>query len=156
MIRRPSRSTLFPYTTLFRSDVGVGADLQHALARIDAEDPRRVVGRNADEPIERQLAFVDGRQEKPEVILDLRLAARRFPHVLPADVFFFLRVRRVIRADDFQRAVVDRVPKRGRVLVGHPEAEAVRTELLHVFPGREEKRPRKTWRSSVLTASASG
>src|SRR2546427_5613460 len=25
MIRRPPRSTLFPYTTLFRSDVGVGA-----------------------------------------------------------------------------------------------------------------------------------
>src|SRR3712207_7984202 len=24
MIRRPPRSTLFPYTTLFRSDVGVG------------------------------------------------------------------------------------------------------------------------------------
>src|SRR3712207_7315290 len=25
MIRRPPRSTLFPYTTLFRSDVGAGA-----------------------------------------------------------------------------------------------------------------------------------
>src|SRR3712207_8235436 len=25
MIRRPPRSTLFPYTTLFRSDVGLGA-----------------------------------------------------------------------------------------------------------------------------------
>src|SRR3712207_7717232 len=26
MIRRPPRSTLFPYTTLFRSDVGEGVD----------------------------------------------------------------------------------------------------------------------------------
>src|SRR3712207_9498752 len=28
MIRRPPRSTLFPYTTLFRSDLGRGLDLQ--------------------------------------------------------------------------------------------------------------------------------
>src|SRR5437899_10240112 len=27
MIRRPPRSTLFPYTTLFRSSLGVGLDL---------------------------------------------------------------------------------------------------------------------------------
>src|SRR5256885_14426095 len=29
MIRRPPRSTLFPYTTLFRSGVGDGLDLRH-------------------------------------------------------------------------------------------------------------------------------
>src|SRR5258708_10666444 len=42
MIRRPPRSTLFPYTTLFRSDHG--QHLQHRLQpdeRIRA-DPRRV------------------------------------------------------------------------------------------------------------------
>src|SRR4051812_49789528 len=27
MIRRPPRSTLFPYTTLFRSELGLGGDL---------------------------------------------------------------------------------------------------------------------------------
>src|SRR5256885_12638334 len=35
MIRRPPRSTLFPYTTLFRSihgDVGIGAEAQLQLA----------------------------------------------------------------------------------------------------------------------------
>src|SRR2546430_13111194 len=32
MIRRPPRSTLFPYTTLFRSDPAAGADLQHVRA----------------------------------------------------------------------------------------------------------------------------
>src|SRR2546425_5336208 len=34
MIRRPPRSTLFPYTTLFRSDVGVSRDeaVQRALS----------------------------------------------------------------------------------------------------------------------------
>src|SRR3712207_7480258 len=34
MIRRPPRSTLFPYTTLFRSDVGCGAGfLTNELAK---------------------------------------------------------------------------------------------------------------------------
>src|SRR5256885_8796080 len=44
MIRRPPRSTLFPYTTLFRSGLRLGADdyltkdvsLPHLLARIAA------------------------------------------------------------------------------------------------------------------------
>src|SRR5256886_11214845 len=31
MIRRPPRSTLFPYTTLFRSNVGVHAPIMRAL-----------------------------------------------------------------------------------------------------------------------------
>src|SRR5687768_18224321 len=37
MIRRPPRSTLFPYTTLFRSVafVGLGKSSEHALALID-------------------------------------------------------------------------------------------------------------------------
>src|SRR2546422_4257688 len=30
MIRRPPRSTLFPYTTLFRSQAGDAVDLEHA------------------------------------------------------------------------------------------------------------------------------
>src|SRR5258706_12778737 len=33
MIRRPPRSTLFPYTTLFRSHVGAGAHVQSARHR---------------------------------------------------------------------------------------------------------------------------
>src|SRR2546429_5945714 len=33
MIRRPPRSTLFPYTTLFRSPLGDPAAAQHALRR---------------------------------------------------------------------------------------------------------------------------
>src|SRR5690349_22751950 len=31
MIRRPPRSTLFPYTTLFRSDIALGARPEHPL-----------------------------------------------------------------------------------------------------------------------------
>src|SRR3712207_7297179 len=33
MIRRPPRSTLFPYTTLFRSTVGAGVDAGQAAAQ---------------------------------------------------------------------------------------------------------------------------
>src|SRR2546430_8106728 len=42
MIRRPPRSTLFPYTTLFRSVVGEGLGEAHA-------DPRPDAGRQADQ-----------------------------------------------------------------------------------------------------------
>src|SRR3712207_7269068 len=56
MIRRPPRSTLFPYTTLFRSDVdAAAADLRpHGLA--DAEDGvlRAAVDRLARQPDERR------------------------------------------------------------------------------------------------------
>src|SRR3712207_9155130 len=50
MIRRPPRSTLFPYTTLFRSGVGVDVDHRRAgavlgqrgrLARADRQDEDR-------------------------------------------------------------------------------------------------------------------
>src|SRR2546429_6455519 len=34
MIRRPPRSTLFPYTTLFRSELELGARLQAAHVRL--------------------------------------------------------------------------------------------------------------------------
>ena len=46
MIRRPPRSTLFPYTTLFRSHREVGHDREH---RDDGADDER--GRHADDPV---------------------------------------------------------------------------------------------------------
>src|SRR5690348_17505153 len=49
MIRRPPRSTLFPYTTLFRSGHGPG----HARARraVARRRPRRGPGRGGDRPL---------------------------------------------------------------------------------------------------------
>src|SRR3712207_7529788 len=66
MIRRPPRSTLFPYTTLFRSPCSrngrrlVGhADLERAEARVRPDVPpdARVVGRDTkrDEPLDPRL-----------------------------------------------------------------------------------------------------
>src|SRR2546425_7968819 len=54
MIRRPPRSTLFPYTTLFRSTSGVAAcsssfGVLRALYRTVAKKPAREIGRATSE-----------------------------------------------------------------------------------------------------------
>src|SRR2546422_3802423 len=52
MIRRPPRSTLFPYTTLFRSRDGVRAYLtQHACANADTGDLWAALGKASRQPI---------------------------------------------------------------------------------------------------------
>src|SRR3712207_8956760 len=56
MIRRPPRSTLFPYTTLFRSDLR-GVDLLVALVR-GAEGEAGAVGRGGGPVLVRELAMV--------------------------------------------------------------------------------------------------
>src|SRR2546421_4368251 len=42
MIRRPPRSTLFPYTTLFRSHCGVGTDAQGERDDSNEREARRL------------------------------------------------------------------------------------------------------------------
>src|SRR5262249_58527443 len=50
MIRRPPRSTLFPYTTLFRSLEGTGRPgRQHAEARRPDHQPRRASACRSEE-----------------------------------------------------------------------------------------------------------
>src|SRR2546430_12651727 len=46
MIRRPPRSTLFPYTTLFRSGHGPGARLLGAGGEIGDQGQERIAGAN--------------------------------------------------------------------------------------------------------------
>src|SRR3989442_13293108 len=53
MIRRPPRSTLFPYTTLFRSDV-----------RPDAEDRRAPIGLPPADPVPRAILVLDGQVQR--------------------------------------------------------------------------------------------
>src|SRR3712207_7358098 len=62
MIRRPPRSTLFPYTTLFRSDHDADDQAAHdgALDRVQpAEDRRRERGERGDRD-----ALVDARRRE--------------------------------------------------------------------------------------------
>src|SRR2546430_10177450 len=54
MIRRPPRSTLFPYTTLFRSTVGMG----------DAGIKSAIQGSNVPNPDEAVPSFVSGAMAK--------------------------------------------------------------------------------------------
>src|SRR2546425_2030892 len=61
MIRRPPRSTLFPYTTLFRSDDGAGAELRAQPHRSAMEIGQRA--RN--------------RQPKPGAVIGFGLAIAR-------------------------------------------------------------------------------
>src|SRR3712207_8814810 len=42
MIRRPPRSTLFPYTTLFRSDLALAASVAHLLGLPARPRPREL------------------------------------------------------------------------------------------------------------------
>src|SRR3712207_8928210 len=64
MIRRPPRSTLFPYTTLFRSrmvtinelvDIVAGIADKQIAKRHDLSKPQGVRGRNADITMMRQV-----------------------------------------------------------------------------------------------------
>src|SRR2546430_12861484 len=57
MIRRPPRSTLFPYTTLFRSDAPVAAGeqrLECRLTRVLVEHPHVVEARSEEHTSELQ------------------------------------------------------------------------------------------------------
>src|SRR3712207_8246743 len=65
MIRRPPRSTLFPYTTLFRSDAERGGQVgrEEDRARV-VEDLHLVVGQAAHEGREHPQPPHDGRSEE--------------------------------------------------------------------------------------------
>src|SRR3712207_7464064 len=52
MIRRPPRSTLFPYTTLFRSDEGVAEQFEQAVEVLRAAGERHVDGVEVDRDVE--------------------------------------------------------------------------------------------------------
>src|SRR2546426_8229782 len=56
MIRRPPRSTLFPYTTLFRSDRGLGLDVRqvHPLQRLQEGRQIEVADRRREDEVQRR------------------------------------------------------------------------------------------------------
>src|SRR3712207_8229569 len=61
MIRRPPRSTLFPYTTLFRSDDAPAALRERAHVRGEEHPERLAAGRVAPD-LDEQLVGLRGRQ----------------------------------------------------------------------------------------------
>src|SRR3712207_9045766 len=67
MIRRPPRSTLFPYTTLFRSPVGDEADVPLGLLAIEALHAAQLEG-EVDEGV---LVVHDGGADQVDLALQL-------------------------------------------------------------------------------------
>src|SRR5256885_12975239 len=60
MIRRPPRSTLFPYTTLFRSVVtGVGPDRGEGVSALRGGELRRRPAERRGRPRDRQVRSLD-------------------------------------------------------------------------------------------------
>src|SRR5260370_29369934 len=75
MIRRPPRSTLFPYTTLFRSQIGVGAQLGVFFGEL-VQKPQAAADRVA-----RRVVTADDQQEQiaHELVRPRRQVVRRGP-----------------------------------------------------------------------------
>src|SRR2546430_3929920 len=76
MIRRPPRSTLFPYTTLFRSAIVLGLlDAKHVL-RKDAQALRGVVGAEAN-VLERSEEHTSELQSQSNLVCRLLLEKKK-------------------------------------------------------------------------------
>src|SRR2546427_13044854 len=75
MIRRPPRSTLFPYTTLFRSDAEPVETVLLDPAAVDVDEAlqhARILGHEIIEPgkISQRLALAAERRIAPVVVVD--------------------------------------------------------------------------------------
>src|SRR2546427_3225998 len=74
MIRRPPRSTLFPYTTLFRSDEGEPsvspqAQLPGVAASVDATVERRGIRRPTEPRGDREIRSRYGNRDRNDTLL---------------------------------------------------------------------------------------
>src|SRR3712207_8623224 len=76
MIRRPPRSTLFPYTTLFRSRAAAGADLDQLdggnLDRQPRPAQEPLLPRRLESIRDERLAAIDQRQRSEEHTSELQ------------------------------------------------------------------------------------
>src|SRR3989442_15971562 len=96
MIRRPPRSTLFPYTTLFRSLISIGRPEPRGVGReYFVDDDQHTVGRRAefefrvgdDDPTIGRIGparFVQAEAGRPQTLC--RIATQRARDVLEGDV----------------------------------------------------------------------
>src|SRR3712207_7999558 len=85
MIRRPPRSTLFPYTTLFRSGVG-----EHHLVAVDVREPEEPgLGRGRARPQsegERSEEHTSELQSRQYLVCRLLLEKKKRPHTGQGDL----------------------------------------------------------------------
>src|SRR5436309_11989403 len=74
MIRRPPRSTLFPYTTLFRSDRQVGRE---AVLGVDHHEARLGAGRDELEHLARSEEHTSELQSRENLVCRLLLEKKK-------------------------------------------------------------------------------
>src|SRR5256885_11543081 len=97
MIRRPPRSTLFPYTTLFRSGDDVHGGTVHELLVVverdrHAEEPAGGVGRFAPRGREgRDLEVIRERRQRRNVRLDRKSTRLNSSHLVISYAVFCLK-----------------------------------------------------------------
>src|SRR3989449_10486669 len=130
MIRRPPRSTLFPYTTLFRSVLAAPGSLAREEREDDAERAVHARARVVGDEVERDDGLAAGLADQPE---DAR--EREVVHVVGGVVAV-----RAVLAEARERAVDEaRVQAAQRRVVGAEPRHDARPEVLddHISAGRE-------------------
>src|SRR5258708_15589073 len=95
MIRRPPRSTLFPYTTLFRSQVGLVDELEHQphVAGAAERQPRALPVR---EPAHRQRVRVQEARARVHVRLDRKSTRLNSSHQIISYSVFCLYIKQTL------------------------------------------------------------
>src|SRR3712207_8429314 len=94
MIRRPPRSTLFPYTTLFRSIEGVGAVYAEKLEAAGVKKVEELLERCAAPKGRKELAEATGISEK--LILDRKSTRLNSSHANISYAVFCLKKKKQI------------------------------------------------------------
>src|SRR2546423_7393418 len=87
MIRRPPRSTLFPYTTLFRSDLNIRAGLQRMLRGMRGAWHMRFAG-SGSEALERSEEHTSELQSLAYLVCRLLLEKKKYNSCLVSSTTF--------------------------------------------------------------------
>src|SRR3712207_8930958 len=91
MIRRPPRSTLFPYTTLFRSSASAPVDRDDV---VEGDEPLRVGGRVLDGPARAVARAVDLCVDGQRVLLDRKSTRLNSSHANISYAVFCLKKKK--------------------------------------------------------------
>src|SRR2546426_8211073 len=95
MIRRPPRSTLFPYTTLFRSLQNAGSTRQHFQKNLAARHESCSLGGNAA-----SIAVVSKNPTRIGLISDRKSTRLNSSHLVISYAVFCLKKKKIILAHE--------------------------------------------------------
>src|SRR3989449_2239451 len=100
MIRRPPRSTLFPYTTLFRSQLGAGSTIELSIAALDEDAP--LPGKKKDEKEKEKEADKSKKKEResPDFTIDRKSTRLNSSHGYISYAVFCLKKKKKYKTND--------------------------------------------------------